>query len=196
MSKIISDESSEIVFLNMLCGKFSNKIQSFNSPSLFAHINIYFRQLPSSLLKGLSIYSEQSYDYSPWEPYRQAVHELSIKDNILILKNYKILNQERIAGGGFRSELLKSIKKDKLLLRKSCEMNFIEIKANTYYGYLNKNYKCIIEKDGKETYLLSKVFLDKDKFISLDEGFDLKTNRKIWGSEHGPLEFNRVLETP
>ena len=82
------------LFINTICGKYSNKVQAENAPRLFAHINIYFRLMSWSWLKGVSIYSEQSYEHSPWSPYRQAVHKLIIQDNVLIMQNYKVLKLE------------------------------------------------------------------------------------------------------
>ena len=63
-------------FASVLAGQFSNKEQSQENPKDFAHINIYFRPLPWSVLKAPAFYSEQSYDYSPWSPYRQGVLSL------------------------------------------------------------------------------------------------------------------------
>ena len=65
------------------------------------------------LFKGISIYSEQSYKHSPWSPYRQGVLKLSKEKDLFILYNYKIDYPERIAGGGFKLELLKLIKREK-----------------------------------------------------------------------------------
>ena len=42
-------------FIKTLCGHYSNKNQSNMHPRLYAHINIYFRLLPWSILKGISI---------------------------------------------------------------------------------------------------------------------------------------------
>ena len=54
-------------FVTTLSGHFSNKVQALENPKDFAHINIYIRPLPFSIFNGVSLYSEQSYDYSPWK---------------------------------------------------------------------------------------------------------------------------------
>ncbi len=184
---------SIITFTKILCGKYSNKKQAYNNPRLYAHINIYFRLLPWSLLKGISIYSEQSYNHLPWSPYRQAVHRILSRNNLLILENYKLKNSKRIAGAGFTMNLLEEIKRDDLILRENCQMNFLKLKKGIYTGKLDQEKKCIINRDGDNTYLISKVEVSKDKFTSIDEGFDINTNKKVWGSDFGALSFDRVL---
>ena len=187
----IEEWQSKVNFVKTLCGKYSNTKQSYSQPKLYAHINLYFRLLPWKVFKGTGIYSEQSYAHSPWSPYRQAVQRVSIQNNIYRLENYKLSNPERIAGGGFNSDLLKEIKVENLNLREGCTMDFKEIKPGLYKGSLNKKKKCIINRNGNLTYLVSKVEFSKDRFISLDEGYDIKENTKAWGSEEGYLEFYR-----
>ncbi len=115
------------IFLKTLCGKYSNQKQAYNNPKLFAHINIYFRILPWELFQCHSIYSEQSYDYSPWSPYRQAVQKVLNKKGKIILENYKILNSVRVAGAGENVKLLKGISIGNLLFRENCAMHFTKI---------------------------------------------------------------------
>ena len=91
-------------FINTLCGKYSNQLQAFKEPRLYAHINIYFRQLPWILFKEIGIYCEQSYDHSPWSPYRQAAYKLTIKENKLVLENYKLKDSRRSEKGSGGSE--------------------------------------------------------------------------------------------
>ena len=147
------DSQSKIVFVKTLCGKYSNTQQSYNQPKLYAHINIYFRLLPWKIFKGTGIYSEQSYAHSPWSPYRQAIHRLSVHNNIYTLENYKLTNPERIAGAGFNLNLLKGIKIDDLNLRKGCEMDFREIRPGLYKGGLSKSKRCIINRNGSRNYI-------------------------------------------
>ncbi len=186
------DAQSKVTFIKTLCGKYSNKEQAYNQPKLFAHINIYFRILPWELFKSLGVYSEQSYDYAPWSPYRQAVHKLSIRGKILILENYALINPKRLAGAGFELSLLKELKFEALSIRNNCEMNFIQKSNGVYKGNLQKESRYLITKNGKKTFLKSQVEFTKDTFQSLDEGYDINTGKKIWGSKHGYLRFKKV----
>ena len=36
--------------------------------------------------------------------------------------------------------------------------------------------------------------INKNRFLSLDEGFDRETQRKVWGSDYGELIFSRVRD--
>ena len=61
-------------FAKTLSGVYDNLEQSQNNPQDFARINIYFRPLPWEIFDGPGFYSEQCYDYAPWDPYRQGLH--------------------------------------------------------------------------------------------------------------------------
>ncbi len=181
-------------FAKCLSGIYSNKQQAIKNPRYFAHINIYFIPLPWELLNGPSFYSEQSHDYSPWKPYRQNISHLIKKDNVLILSLYRLINANRIAGGGHHPELLSNIDKDNLIRRRGCDMHFQEINSCHFLGKVEAGCKCLIEKQGFQTYLDSTVELKADQLISLDRGIDISTGKKVWGSENGPLVFTKTLD--
>ncbi|KGG13053.1 MULTISPECIES: chromophore lyase CpcT/CpeT [Prochlorococcus] len=181
-------------FTRAFTGHFSNKEQAINSPKDFAHIDIYVRTLPIDLFNVPSFYSEQSFNYSPWSPYRQAVHKLYYENNTFLLKNFMLTNSKKVAGAGFQSDLLKYIEAGQIKIRNGCEMEFTELDKGHYIGKLKNCKKCIIQKDGKETYLISQVEINKHSWVSIDEGFDIDTNEKIWGSISGALKFVRLEE--
>ena len=183
---------SLLVFARTLSGRFSNKEQVQKNPRLFAHINIYFLPLPWSIFRGPGFYSEQSYDYSPWSPYRQSIHRLVELDQLIIMENYRLKNEQRIAGAGLYPSLLKNIKLNKSEFRAGCSMHFREISPGHYQGEVEPGRLCIIPWQGEKTYLTSKVEFDKYNWESLDQGFNIKTNQHVWGSENGPLYFKRI----
>jgi len=179
-------------FIETYTGAFSNKEQARNNPKNFAHINIYVRKLPHNIFKDNSFYSEQSYDYNPWSPYRQSVQRLFIKKRIFILTNYRLINPERFAGGGFNTEILERIKISNLLIQKGCSMHFCETNNGNYIGELEPGCKCIVKRGSIKTYVSSAIQLNKKGWISIDEGFDINTKEKVWGSNHGPIKFKRI----
>ena len=181
-----------IRFTNTISGKYSNRSQSNKYPKEFAHINIYFIPLSSSIKETSLFYSEQSYEHNPWKPYRQSLLKLTIRKDKYILINYKISNHERIAGAGEYLRLLQEIKKDKLSLREGCAMHFREIRRGYYKGSLEPGERCLIKRNNKISYLKSKVEFNKNEWLSIDEGFDKMSNEKIWGSENGDFIFNKV----
>lgn len=184
-------DTTSLRFTRYLCGHFSNKIQASNDPTSFAHINIYFRPLNWNVFEGPGFYSEQSYDHDPWRPYRQGIHRLVSSQNVHTVENYGYAQLIRVAGSGFMPELLNTITKDRLSRRCGCSMVFEEDEHGCYNGSIEPGNKCIIKRDGKFTYLVSEVFLSGQQWISRDRGFDQYTNDIAWGSEHGPLVFER-----
>ena len=185
-------QSSLLMFASTLAGKYSNYNQAQENPKDFAHINIYFRPLNWSLFNGPWFYSEQSYDYAPWSPYRQGIHKIVKTENLFVLENYALKKPERMAGGGFSPELLSTLNKESLNKRLGCAMHFLEISPGKYIGKVEPGRKCLIKKDGQMTYLVSNVELSNEELKTLDEGIEINTNKKIWGSEHGPLTFRKV----
>ena len=184
--------SSLFLFAQTLAGKFSNIEQANKNPRDFAHINIYFRPIEWSILNGPWFYSEQSYDYSPWSPYRQGIHKISeYKDNFIV-ENYSLKLPERFAGSGFMPELLEKITTSSFIKRTGCSMHFKKINSGQYVGAVEPGKQCMIKKGETITYLVSNIQLNNSNWISLDQGFDTVTNQKVWGSENGPFMFKKV----
>ena len=103
------DTNDKIRFAKTLSGIYDNFAQSQERPKDFARINIVFRPLPWAIFEGPGFYSEQYYDYAPWDPYRQGVHRLTYKNNIFVIENFDFDNKERLAGSGRSPELLDSL---------------------------------------------------------------------------------------
>ena len=181
-----------IKFAKIISGQYSNREQSREDPKSFAHINIYFQPLSWKIFNGPGFYSEQSYDYLPWSPYKQSLHRVIKKDDFFIMENYLFKFADLIAGAGHHPNLLENIDHKYLELRNGCSMHFIEDYKDHYKGFIEKGNSCLIKRNNLTTYVKSWVEFDVNSWKSLDVGFDLKTNRKIWGSDQGPLIFRRV----
>ena len=180
-----------LTFAQTLAGHYSNAKQSRDNPKDFAHINIYFLPLDHAVLNGPGFYSEQSYDHDPWRPYRQGIHRLRQQDNTFIVENFGFPDAIRLAGAGQRPDLLKSIDPSRLSERCGCAMHFTMQSEGRYQGCVEPGERCLVPRDGKMTYLISEVDVDQTTWVSRDRGFDPKTHEQIWGSEHGPLCFER-----
>ena len=186
------DEIPLLRFAKTLAGKYSNKEQAQEHPKYFAHINIYYRPLDWSIFDGPWFYSEQSYDYMPWNPYKQAIHKLIHSKNTFIVENYSFNSPERIAGSGFKPELLEDINKQSVCKRSGCSMHFTEVNHMQFSGNIEPGNKCLINRKGVITYLMSKVKFNQETWVGLDEGIDVSTQKKVWGSEHGELKFQKI----
>ena len=179
-------------FASTLAGIYDNHAQSQQNPKEFARINIIFRPLPWEIFEGPGFYSEQHYDYAPWEPYRQGIHCLKAKGDTYIVENYGFNNKERLAGAGRHPQLLNSLDSNSLTQRCGCAMHFKEGSTGHYTGSVEPGEKCFVPRDGRKTYLISEVEVDQNSWISRDRGFDPETKQAIWGSEHGFLKFKRI----
>ena len=188
----MANKEGLLKFAKTLAGHYSNFEQSQDNPKDFAHINIFFRPLPWETLQGPGFYSEQSYDHDPWSPYRQGIHRLKQHENIFVVENFGFADALRLAGSGQRPELLSSLKVESLTPRCGCDMHFHEVRDGCYRGEVEPGNKCLVPRDGQLTYLISEVDVDNTTWISRDRGFDPETHAQKWGSEHGPLKFNRV----
>jgi|TARA_Y100000589_G_scaffold79950_1_gene73676 CpeT protein len=184
----------KIRFAKTLSGIFDNFAQSQERPKDFARINIVFRPLPWHIFQGPGFYSEQYYDYSPWDPYRQGIHRLSYNKDIFIVENFGFSNKERLAGSGRQPELLDSLEINSLQKRCGCSMHFKETTIGHYVGNVEPGKECMVPRDGQLTYLVSEVEVNEQSWVSRDRGFDPKTDEVRWGSEHGPLKFQRVAD--
>ena len=179
-------------FAKTLAGVYDNIEQSQQNPKDYARINIFFRPLPWHVFQGPGFYSEQCYDYAPWDPYRQGIHRLTARKESFIVENYGFANPRRLAGAGRDAELMKDINTATLKKRCGCAMHFQQEKAGHYIGKVEPGKNCLVPRDGKLTYLVSEVEVDQENWISRDRGFDPKTDEQIWGSEHGLLKFKRI----
>ena len=181
-----------IEFSKIISGIFSNKEQALDNPKNFAHIQIHIRPLFLETYKCFAFYSEQRYQHDIWNPYRQCINKLSQEKEIFILSNYQIENKERFTGSALDMSLLDNINKHEILKKIGCSMYFREIKKGNFIGNIEPGEKCHIKYGEEITYIKSKVILNKERLISEDSGYKILTNKKVWGSNFGPLIFKKI----
>ena len=198
-----------------MAGEFSNRRQSDLEPATFAHIRIYFRPLPQSFFNGIGFYSEQTYDYDLWSPYRQGAHRFVMQDDgSIYVENYGFKDAVLFAGASREDSILASLTHEALIARDRCAMVFAPAteqpafsrlgdsdaadlpgqdgQASRYIGGVEPGNGCIIPRDGHQTYLVSEVDLTESTWVSRDRGFDVESHTHIWGSAAGPLRFDKV----
>ena len=181
-----------IEFAKIVSGVFSNKEQALNNPKKFAHIQIHIRPLFFKTYNCFAFYSEQRYQHDIWNPYRQSINKLSQEEEIFIFSNYKIEDKERFTGGALDFSLLDNISKYKLYKKSGCSMYFRETTAGNFSGSIESGCKCYIQYGKDKTYVKSKVKVNKNILISEDSGYKIDTDKKIWGSDYGPLIFKKI----
>ena len=181
-----------IEFSKIISGVFSNKEQALDNPKKFAHIQIHIRPLFYKTYKCFAFYSEQRFQHNIWNPYRQSINKLSHEKETFILSNYKIEEQERFAGGALDISLLDNISKYKLYKKSGCSMYFRETKQGDFLGTIESGCKCYIQYGKDKTYVKSKVSVNKNSLICEDSGYEIESNKKVWGSDFGPLIFKKI----
>ena len=183
---------SLLEFAKIFSGIFSNKEQALDNPRKFPHIQIHIRPLFFETFECYSFYSEQRYQHDIWNPYRQSINQLYQDKEIFILSNHQIEHKERFTGSAIKMSILNKISKSKLYKNSGCSMHFRKHNQGDFLGHLEPGCKCLIQKEGKQTYVKSQVILNKKAFISEDSGYEKETGKKIWGSEFGPLVFKKI----
>lgn len=183
--------SDSILLAQWMAGDFSNHKQSIEEPQNYAHIRILFRPLPFEFFNAIGFYSEQVYDYDLWSPYRQGVHRLVDRGEDTYIENYSLKDPVLYAGAARELSILNTITHDCLERRCNCSMIF-QREGEMFRGKVEPGDKCLIERNGAMTYLISDVEITDKTWVSLDKGMDIKTHQKIWGSAHGMLKFEKV----
>ncbi|NEP16596.1 MAG: chorismate-binding protein [Leptolyngbya sp. SIO4C1] len=191
---VSSDSSSQTSQLRQLAswmaGDFSNRRQSDAAPSRFAHIRIFFRPLPPGFFSGIGFYSEQAYDYDLWRPYRQGIHQLIDRGDHIYIENYGLQDALMYAGAGHNQSILRSIPSDRTVRRDGCAMVFRR-EGSKFIGSVEPGNACLIPRDGRLTYLTSHVEITETTWMSLDQGMDVNSHERVWGSTEGHLQFEK-----
>jgi CpeT protein len=200
MSIMTSVKNTDSILLcQWMAGDFSNRQQSFAQPQQFAHIHIFFRPLPFDFFDGIGFYSEQVYDHDLWTPYRQGVHRVVDRQADTYIENYSLIDPIRYAGAARELSILNTITTNDIARRQHCSMVFRR-EGEMFRGSVEPGDRCLIEKQGCMTYLISEVEITETTWFSLDRGMNIDTHEQVWGSTSGHLRFEKcqsfALELP
>ncbi|MBW4621745.1 MAG: chromophore lyase CpcT/CpeT [Cyanosarcina radialis HA8281-LM2] len=179
-----------ITLATWMAGGFSNYQQAAAEPRMFAHIRVFFRPLPVEFFAGIGFYSEQVYDYDLWNPYRQGVHRLVDLGDRIYIENYSLKEALLYAGAARELSILRTITSDSIERRNGCSMVF-QRDGNRFLGGVEPGNLCLVGRDGNQTYLVSEVEITEKTWVSLDRGLNPDTHEQVWGSEFGPLRFEK-----
>jgi hypothetical protein len=183
--------STDIATLaRLMAADFSNQLQAFENPPMFAHIRVCMRPLPLSLLDGVSFFVEQAYDYLLNDPYRLRVLKLIDAENHIQIENYMVKEEKAFYGASRNLKLLQSLQAEQLEKLPGCNM-IVQWTGKSFQGEVEPGKACMVFRNGKQTYLDSTFEIDEEKFISRDRGRDPQTDEHIWGSVAGPFHFVR-----
>jgi CpeT protein len=169
-------------FKEFLLGSWDNRRQAFSFPSQYSQIS-----LRHELLQNGMIYGEQRYTVRKQPPYRQFVLEVKQVEDKIIVSSYKVRDGNKYL---YFTDIDK-ITKDDLEKNEGCDCIFIK-QEDTYIGRII-GCDCIVERNGKESFLVTISILKKDKYKVIDRGYSPETKEMLWGSEHGMFEFDKEL---
>jgi hypothetical protein len=173
-----------------MAADFSNQLQAFENPPMFAHIRVCMRPLPLSLLDGVSFFVEQAYDYMLNDPYRLRVLKLIDAGDHIQIENYTVKEEKNFYGASRNLKLLQTLKAEHIEKLPGCNM-IVQWTGKSFQGEVEPGKACMVFRNGKQTYLDSTFEIDEEKFISRDRGRDTQTDEHIWGSVAGPFHFVR-----
>lgn len=179
--------------VSMLSGGFSNQQQAFDNPPLYAHILVKFRPLPQ-LAPG-SLLLEQSYALDPSSPYRIRVLRAEQLDQgqgaQLVIHNQALVDDQRFWGAVENAELRQQIQTADLKPLEGCAY-VVREEGDGFIGEVEPGCRCLVERKGAISYLVSRLELDPRGMRTLDRGHDPETHEHLWGSVAGPFEFSRT----
>ena len=185
-------DKDALEFSKIISGIFSNKKQALKNPKHFAHIQIHIRPLFFRTYKCYAFYTEQRYQHDIWNPYRQSINKLVHEKEIFILTNHMIEDKDRFTGGGLDISILENISEYKLYKKSGCSMYFRETNPGNFLGTIESGCKCFVKHGKDNTYVKSEVKVNKNSLISEDSGYAIETDKKVWGSDFGPLIFKKI----
>ena len=175
--------------VRMLSGGFSNQEQAFENPPLYAHILVKFRPLPQ-LAPG-SLLLEQSYAINPAAPYRIRVLRAEALNGQLTIVNQALAEDQRFWGAVEDSELRGRIQTSDLMPLDGCAY-VVREESEGFVGEVEPGCRCLVERKGSTSYLVSRLELDPAGMRTIDRGHDPITHEHLWGSLAGPFEFART----
>ena len=61
-------------------------------------------------------------------------------------------------------------------------------------GEVEPGSRCLVERKGQTTYLVSRLELDASGMRTIDTGHDPDSHAQVWGSLAGPFRFSRTAD--
>lgn len=176
------------VLLSHMQGNFSSYKQS-KTDSAFFHIVLHMKPIWQEDKKVFWLYVEQAMATAQDKPYRQRVYQVSLlNDTSIESKVYEIKNALHYAGAWQKPELIATLSKDSLMLRKGCSIILHRQQKNIFYGSTVEK-ECGSNLRGA-AYATSEVVIDEQKMVSWDRGWNHE-DKQVWGAVKGGYIFEK-----
>lgn len=184
-------DSPLIRLVRLLCAGFSNQQQAFENPPLYAHILVKVRPLPQ-LAPG-SLLLDQSYAINPAAPYRLRVLRPELGPDGLVIHNQALTDDQRFWGAIDDPERRHQIQPSDLRPLEGCAY-LVREQGDGFVGEVEPGCRCLVERKGQTTYLVSRLELSPEGMRTIDRGHDPQSHALVWGSLAGEFEFERVAD--
>lgn len=168
-------------FKEYLLGSWNNRTQAFSFPSQYSQISLKHVMLDFGM-----IYGEQWYTVRKQPPYRQFVLDVNQIEDKLIVSSYKVKDGNKFL---YFKDIDKITKED-LEKNENCECVFVK-QNDSFIGRI-VGCDCIVERNGKKSFLFTASELTENKYRVIDRGYCPETKKMLWGSEHGMFEFDKL----
>jgi hypothetical protein len=178
------------ILAQWLAGDHSNWEQAIDNPPFFAHIRVGIRALPNPITDdGVWLFLEQAYDYELNHPYRTAVLHLIFQNDRIEMINYRLKNAETFFGASRDRSRLNVLDAAAIAQLEGCTQWVDRADQQTFKGAVEPGKKCCINRKGVDTYLAIEFEVTENTYSSLDRGYDLVTDERVWGSIAGAFQF-------
>jgi hypothetical protein len=114
-----------------------------------------------------------------------------IEPGVIKLWNHIFYEPKRFSKATLDKSLRIQIKETDLMLLEQSHYQVTE-RQDGYHGEIEPGSVCIVNRQGKDTILVSSFHLQGDQLSTLDRGQDPLTNEQCWGSIAGEFRFRRL----
>ncbi|WP_103668617.1 chromophore lyase CpcT/CpeT [Pseudanabaena sp. BC1403] len=187
---VITNPNDVYTLAQWLAGDHSNWEQAIDNPPFFAHIRVGIRALPNPITEdGVWLFLEQAYDYELNHPYRTAVLHLIFQNDRIEMINYRLKNAETFFGASRDRDRLQALDIDAIEQLEGCTQWVDRVDHQIFKGAVEPGKKCCVNRKGVDTYLAIEFEVTENTYSSLDRGYDLITDERVWGSIAGAFQF-------
>jgi hypothetical protein len=189
-----ADHADVYTLAQWLAGDHSNWEQAIANPPFFAHIRVGIRALPKPVNEdGVWLFLEQAYDYELNHPYRTAILNVVYQNDRIEMINYRLKNAETFFGASRDRDRLMSIDAEAIVRVDGCTQWVERTDPHTFKGAVEPGKKCCLNRKGVDTYLTVEFEVTENTYSSLDRGYDVVTDERVWGSIAGAFEFTKKV---
>ncbi len=182
------------ILAQWLAGDHSNWEQAIANPPFFAHIRVGIRALPNPIsTEGVWLFLEQAYDFELNHPYRTAVLHLIYRHDRIEMINYRLKNAETFFGASRDRHKLNALTVEAIAKLDGCTQWVERADDLTFKGTVEPGKKCCIHRKGVDTYLSIEFEVTESTYSSLDRGYDVVTDERVWGSIAGAFQFMKKV---